>query len=324
MANETKPLVVCVSASFAGPDELTHILRKYARHYNDDFAWFGSTAFTARPMVACDAMLIFNTPSQRIRTVCDEHNVLAFMMEPGDFDMHPWMFKGLRQYHRVYSPIARSSNTIPSHGFLGWMDDHSYPLLKQLAAPSKTKHMSCIASGLNSLAGHRLRNQFIARIRQEIPEVEFFGRESNFIPQKSDGLLPFRYSIAIENSALPHYFTEKINDCFLAYTVPVYHGCTNIADYYPEKSFISIDINNPLSALETIRRIMTDDDWASRMDAVKEARELVLEKYQPLAAANALLRPPSIKSRKKLIDIKPVHRSAFNRARSSLQKWVSA
>ena len=40
------------------------------------------------------------------------------------------------------------------------------------------------------------------------------------------------FHIAIENTAIGNYFTEKIIDCFQTRTVPVYWGCTNIGEYF--------------------------------------------------------------------------------------------
>jgi Glycosyltransferase family 10 (fucosyltransferase) C-term len=227
------------------------------------------------------------------------------MMEPGVYSENPWMFKELQQYATVYSSLPNSSNTVLSHGFLGWHVLQNWTELSGLALPEKQKMMSCIASGLQQFKGHRLRYNFINILKKEIPSINFFGKESNYIPDKMDGLLPYRYSIAIENTSAPWYFTEKITDCFLAYTVPVYYGCKNIGKYFPEKSFINIDIEEPIIAIEKIRQIIENDDWQERIGALQEARELVLNKYQPLAGAAGILRQtkPTVKAK---INLKPV------------------
>jgi hypothetical protein len=226
-------------------------------------------------------------------------------MEPGVYAENPWMFKGLQQYASVYSPLNNSSNTILSHGFLGWHVLTDWTELSGFAVPEKEKMISCIASKLQQFKGHRLRHNFINILQKEIPSIDFFGKGSNYIPDKMDGLLPYRYSIAIENTAAPYYFTEKITDCFLAYTVPVYYGCKNIGKYFPEKSFIWIDIGEPVKAVAKIRQIIEQDDWQERVSALQEARVLVLNKYQPLAAAAGILRQIQT-SKKQQIRLKPV------------------
>lgn len=311
--------IVLVSASFDKGKEFFIWLKKYAKHSDDQFLYWDEFAFTVEIVPECDAVLIFNTPSQKIETLCFPENVIAFMMEPGIKSEHPWMFKRLQQYATVYSPLQNSSNTIVSNGFLGWHVLRDWNELSRLAVPEKKMHMSCIASSLTQLKGHRKRLNFIRTLQKEIPVIDFFGKGSNYIPDKMEGLLSYRFSIAIENTPMPCYFTEKITDCFLAYTVPLYYGCKDIGRYFPERSFIQINIEEPLKAIEKIRNTIENDDWQQRISALQEARELVLNKYQPLAAAAGILGQikPSIK-RKVLLE--PVPDSLLRKMKNALYK----
>lgn len=310
--------IVHVSASFEQGMRLFNWLKRYAKGSDDRFLYWDEFVFTADPFQDCDAVLVLNNPSEIIETTCFPEKVIAFMMEPGIQSEHPWMFKGLQQYAAVYSPVKNSDNTELSPGFLGWHVLHSYGELSSLNMPVKKKKISCISSGLAKLEGQRQRVAFVDMLRKYAPEIDQFGKGSNFIENKMDGLLPYRFSIAIENSFMPYYFTEKITDCFLAYTVPVYCGCKNLGDYFPEKSFIQIDINDPGTAMEKIRYIMEHDDFEQRLDALREARDLVLNKYQPLAGAASVLRAkqPSVKTR---TVINPVPDSFRMKIRKMLQ-----
>ncbi|MEI9807325.1 MAG: glycosyltransferase family 10 [Bacteroidota bacterium] len=316
-------IIVCVSASFEQKKALLKTIKRYAQYSDERFVYWDEFAFTTEPLPGCDAVIVFNTPGESIRTSCYPEKTIAFMMEPGDAVKHPWMFKRLDQYHKVFSPLSRSANTVLSHGFLGWYLPHDYNYLKNLAMPSKTRSVSCIASDLNQLEGHRRRLVFVKTLRQRLPQIDFFGKGSHFLPDKMDGLLPYRYSIAIENSSQPYYFTEKINDCFLAWTIPVYYGCKNIGRYFPEKSFIQINIEKTGEAIKKIESVLADDGQ-SRLEAVKEARELVLNKYQPLAGAADIFRQVHPVSGKKDIAIAPVHPGLFKRIKTTIYKLVKS
>jgi Glycosyltransferase family 10 (fucosyltransferase) C-term len=315
-------IIVCASASFEQKEELLATLKKYSQYSDERFAYWDEFAFTTELMPECDAILIFNMPFEKIQTTCFLENNIAFMMEPGIKWKHPWMFKGLAQYYKVYSPIQQSGNTILSHGFLGWYFQQDYNYLKDLAVPEKAKAISCIASSLKQLQGHRFRLNFIKILQQRIPQTDFFGKGTRFLPDKMDGLLPYRYSIAIENTSSLHYFTEKINDCFLSYTVPLYYGCKNIGQYFPEKSFITIDIQNPEAAIRKIEEVLLDDNWHSRLEAVKEARDLVLNKYQPLAGAANAFRQIKASPEKKTVILKPVHQGLQEKISTAIYKLV--
>ena len=75
-------------------------------------------------------------------------------------------------------------------------------------------------------------------------------------------------------------WTEKIADCFLSYTIPVYYGCTNLSSYFPEKSFVQIELINYQEGSQVIDKKLEEDIWEDRLNALNEARELVLNKYQ--------------------------------------------
>ena len=315
-------IIVFVSQAFENSEALQLGLKKYAQYRDEQFAYWDEFAFTTSMPAACDAILVFNTVNEPVHARAYPEHVIAFMMEPGIGSEHPWMFRGLDQYYRVYSPIDQSRNTVRSHGFLGWHLKNDYDRLSHMRPPEKSKSMSCIASSLEQLKGHRLRLEFVNRLREELPQVDRFGKGINFIEDKMKGLLPYRYSIAIENTSLPDYFTEKINDCFLCYTVPVYYGCTNIADYFPSQSFISIDIREPMSAINQLKKIMETDNWDSRLAALQEARELVLKKYQPLAGASAIYREITTSHEKKMVTLKPVQHKLVRRIKTAIHKMI--
>ena len=71
---------------------------------------------------------------------------------------------------------------------------------------------------------------------------------------KTELLYDAMFHIAIENNRSVNYFTEKLIDCIVSKTIPIYYGCTNISDYFDTRGFIIIkntqDINriNKLTA----------------------------------------------------------------------------
>ena len=173
-------LVVKVNASFAAGEALFSLLKKYVRHSEGQFAFWDEFAFTVADLAEVDALLIFNQPSETIQLQCDPGKQIAFMMEPGIPQKHPWMFRKLDQYTKVFSPLKNAPNVVASHGYLGWYLQQDWLYLSRLPVPSKTAAISCIASGLKQLKGHRLRIQFINQLRVQMPEIDFFGRDSVF------------------------------------------------------------------------------------------------------------------------------------------------
>ncbi|MEI6609314.1 MAG: hypothetical protein WCO53_06155, partial [Deltaproteobacteria bacterium] len=51
-------------------------------------------------------------------------------------------------------------------------------------------------------------------------------------------------------------------------------------DYFPEESFIRIDIDQPERSTEIIKQAIRDDNWEKRLPALEEARTKILHHYQ--------------------------------------------
>ena len=62
----------------------------------------------------------------------------------------------------------------------------------------------------------------------------------------------FKFILCIENSYDNSYFTEKIFNCFLAKSIPLYLGCYNIQNFINPLSFIDLRKNNFIELIKNI------------------------------------------------------------------------
>ncbi len=269
---------------------LVRIVKNYKESYRDyspgnSMQW-GDITFTEESVSECDYVVVLNTPKKGVTLKCSPENVMAIMQEPYHEGDTEWMNNQLEKYAYVltsHTPEHVPSNTeiIPSHGALHWYVKKTYDELKQMEhPPEKHKEISCIASSLTRWPGHKKRVEFIDFLKQNSElEIDFFGKGTQFLEDKWDGVADYRYSIVIENSAMDDYWTEKISDVYLAYALPFYFGCTNLDKYFPKDSYIWIDISDPKKALATMKEAIENREWEKRLDAIKEARSLLLDKY---------------------------------------------
>lgn len=155
----------------------------------------------------------------------------------------------------------------------------------------KNKKFSIIDSGKYMYPGHKKRLKFINDFLNKYPnESEVWGTvcgKYTGIPPfkrelpdriKNEGLLPYRYTLAIENGITDFYFSEKFCDAILCYTMPIYYGCKNIHKFFPEGSYVNIDINDK-NAMERIVDVVNSDIREQNIEKIKEARHLLLYKY---------------------------------------------
>jgi hypothetical protein len=117
---------------------------------------------------------------------------------------------------------------------------------------------------------------------------DLYGRGFNPIDDKWDGIAPYRYSIAFENARTANYFSEKLMDCFVCLTLPLYYGSPEIQKYFPARSFVTIEPGDPHVA-EKIRDVIASELWKERQDALQEAKWLVLYKYNMFSQVSRLM-----------------------------------
>lgn len=120
---------------------------------------------------------------------------------------------------------------------------------------NKEKMISFITSNKNFAVGHRLRMEIVNNINNRF---DLYGRGFNEIETKDQGLDDYMFSISVENISMENYFTEKIIDCFLTKTVPIYYGCTNIGNFYDKRGIIRF---NNLNELNTIIDNLSQDKY---------------------------------------------------------------
>jgi hypothetical protein len=170
---------------------------------------------------------------------------------------------------------------IYSHTGNLWFSGHSYAELANKNFPEKSLNLSTVCSSKKQRHTiHNDRYQFCNWLIEQLPDLHLFGHGSNFIQNKFDALDSYRFHLAIENYSGLHHWTEKLADPFLSGCFPIYYGCTNLNDYFPEEGFLEIDIFNRTESLEKIRNIIEDDTFhSSRQDSLHEAKRLIMEDY---------------------------------------------
>jgi hypothetical protein len=257
----------------------------------------------------CDYVIVLNTPGLESVVDCPPENLWAIMQEPPN-EIFAWMHRGQKEYSRIYTTdhTLKGERYIHSQPALPWHVNKDYDFLAYCPPPEKKRVLSWITSNKAVFKGHKKRMGFLERIRKKM-DFDLFGHGFTFLDDKWDGLAPYCYSLAIENYNNPYYWSEKIADCFLAWTMPVYYGCTHITEYFPAEAMIQIDINDP-DTPKQIADAIYSDRYKKNLDAIAEARKLILEKYQlfPMLAqqiATDLQSPASSTKYARTISIKP-------------------
>jgi hypothetical protein len=163
----------------------------------------------------------------------------------------------------------------------------SYDALSRQAPPLKALPISTVCS-IKQMRHtlHHARYQFTRDLKARLPALDVFGQGVRPIDDKADALDPYKLHLAIENHVCRHHWTEKLTDPFLGHCLPLYHGCPNTVDYFPQESHIPINIHHFDETFERIKQALQDHEYEKRLPAIQEARRLILNEYAlfPLVA----------------------------------------
>lgn len=272
--------------------------------------------FTVDPVEECDFAVVLNNNMKCESVVkCPKENIWALMQEPYVKGHSDWMVEGHEPFSRVYTHHIPSNHSryIVSQPSLPWHVNKSFDQLCQMDIPAKSKTISWIAGNAMDIPGHIIRRSFLQFIQKNASiDIDLFGRAVQVIEDKWDGLAPYKYSLAIENSCSPDYWTEKIADCFLSWTIPFYCGCTNLEEYFPQESFIRIDIEKPEIAMDIIKSAIKNNEWEKRLPALKTAREQILNQYQLFPYLAKRIRAHHANNKDKTATLIPPYKRSIN------------
>lgn len=244
-------------------------------------------------------------------------DVTALVYEPSEAFSDAWWAVTRRYAARVFGPDARATHPVRLPAV--WTLDDPLAALRAEAPPHADRKpitLACVTSGTTHLPGHRARLGFIERVRRAGVPMHLFGRGLPAALQglgpvrsKASALRPALLSLVIENSAAgEHYVTEKLWDALLCWSLPIYHGSAAADAMIPPEAFIRLpDIAGPGphagphadpdagpdAALEVVRHATAHAAtlWASRLDAIAEARRRILHELRLVEWAAGVIAP---------------------------------
>ena len=179
-------------------------------------------------------------------------------------------FKYIFTHHKNVIPQAENAVYIPQGGT--WMRE------EDINIHEKSKVVSSLFSWKNWNAYNRMRFRVYDRLKDD-GRVDFYGsgceKEIEF---KIDALKDYMFSIVIENCVESGYFTEKILDCFLTGTIPVYVGSRDTSNYFDENGIIYFEGDEDLPS---ILEKLNSEYYMSKIESVRKNFELAKEYMFP-------------------------------------------
>lgn len=160
------------------------------------------------------------------------------------------------------------------------------PFVRPSPVLEKKFSVSSVVSGRMNNEGHPLRHElYFKKDEIKIPADIYLSGNPDTIFEKGDyknGLVlkhgsdtsndkirvfDCMFHIAIETSGMRNCFSEKLVDCFLTKTIPVFWGCDNIGDFFNADGIIQCkDVND---IIKTCNKL-TPELYESKRAAIEE------------------------------------------------------
>jgi hypothetical protein len=125
----------------------------------------------------------------------------------------------------------------------------------------KEPKISSVAGYKMMTNGHSFRRCLYMNQRSMSVHIDWFRSHSEplldqitqnpILGRDKDALfLNYQYSLTIENCRETNYFTEKLIDCLITKTIPIYYGCPNIHKWFDTTGWIILE-NDTIGEVES-------------------------------------------------------------------------
>ena len=232
-----------------------------------------------------DVVIYTDTSIKSIHT-CKKR--IALMLESQE--IHRVYYDYIGKHNHLFDVVLTFDKTLLDRGenfclnLLGttWLHESSRNIW------TKNKSCSLILSNKKITSGHRLRH----RIAEKVTKVDVYGGQYQFLSftstrpfaldntpchlsnQKYRALKDYRFSIVIENCKEDYYFTEKLIDCFLSGTIPIYYGCPSIGNFFNIQGILTFTTPEECyDILDKISVSMYEDKMPFIQDNYKRAKK---------------------------------------------------
>ena len=167
---------------------------------------------------------------------------------------------GLYDYIATHHRTSRfsKSKTIYMDPYLS-----SWIHINQQSIYTKSKNISMICSNKNMCQEHDYRLKTKDFLSKKI-NIDVYGKGFKEIQDKIIGLQNYRFSVAMENDISYGYYSEKILDCFLTGTIPIYYGSQYVYDIFDKNGIIDLKY-----FIENISTFDYSFEYDKRIDAIQ-------------------------------------------------------
>lgn len=267
---------VQILCNWTTTQNLMNIWKKFTP--NESLMWRNMKLVDSNP----DYWIIINKPFDS-KEMYEPERTIVCQMEPNMKDNPMWGEWRAPDSSKFMKVLDHTNSVNP----LEWHLGSNYNDLLD-SSPTKThgKVVSAILSDRYVDPGQIKRVDFVKALEKHT-DVHVYGNNKFGYAQykgalpyhnKNDGLMPYKYTIAAENNAIPNYCTEKIVDAILSESLCFYWGCPNLEQIIDPRTFIRLDMEE--TDVDIVIEAINNDEWEKRIDIIRQEKRRILTKLQ--------------------------------------------
>jgi hypothetical protein len=202
------------------------------------------------------------------------------LQEPNEyFGYHDWVIKNQHLFNVILTWDDKVLNNCENAIFLpfgsSWITDEI-----SLKSRNKEFKLGHLCGDKLLTYGHQIRHEIFNREKEFKIPTKFKFKGETILPTalitKEEIFGDPMFALVIENTSHNGYFTEKITDCMLLKTIPLYWGCSDIDTFYNKEGIITFQ--NP-DDLIRISNTLTPEFYYSKKEIIEDNFNRVKE-YQ--------------------------------------------
>ena len=234
-----------------------------------------------KKLIVTDAHLN-NDSLQQIHKVFDG-DLYAWLVEPSCINplAHEFIINNYRKFKNVFSAFHDLKHQIENFQYVPvsscWLKESSQRIWE------KTDNVSMVLSDKSFAVGHQFRKSCFDAIKGLLDGIK--GPERR-VHEIDEFIVPYRFSVVVENCKERGYFTEKIVNCLRCGTIPIYWGDPNVNRVFNGQGIIEF---NNLQELFSIIFKLSESEYQSRLNAVEEnfqIAEIYIREHWGMALQN--------------------------------------
>ena len=251
-------------------------------------------SINAQSNTSFDWIIVYGDPPVNFQTKLAKERRILFIVEPPS--IKTYSKKYLSQFGIIVTPFFLKNcpdecrqhvmqSGLPWHYGISRADITKHrnydDFMAEEAACEKKMFCSSVISNKQITHEQRVRSRTLLKLQEEFPEFKLFGNGYCSVDNKEDAIAPYKFHIVAENNSLEHFWTEKLADAYLGWSVPLFCGGKNLSNYFPVNSFIPIDLSDYEKTKKLLLDLKENADavYKEKIQEVSKARNLILNDY---------------------------------------------